>query len=158
MWHIPELPDPDENPLIINALEVYRIAEQKMPEIRSAELDHGEFRKRTPDRQRRAVTTTLPFGQLQFRLFRYPATGGRTWETRSKSPSELPRTLENPCLSYPQEIPIYGAYPFFEQIRDNTSAGVGLGLSIPIFNGWQVNTSIANARICTGKCQPGTSK
>jgi outer membrane protein len=24
---------------------------------------------------------------------------------------------------------------------------VGLGLSIPIFNGWQVNTSIANARI-----------
>jgi outer membrane protein len=41
----------------------------------------------------------------------------------------------------------YGKYPFFEQMRDNTSAGVGLGLSIPIFNGWQVNTSIANARI-----------
>ena len=50
-------------------------------------------------------------------------------------------------LSYPQEVPIYGAYPFFEQIRDNTSVGVGVGLSIPIFNGWQVNTSIANARI-----------
>ncbi len=52
-----------------------------------------------------------------------------------------------PVLSYPQEIPVYGAYPFFEQVRDNTSAGVGLGLSIPIFNGWQVNTSIANARL-----------
>ena len=47
----------------------------------------------------------------------------------------------------PQQIPTYGAYPFFEQMRDNVSAGVGLGLSIPIFNGWQVNTSIANARI-----------
>jgi outer membrane protein len=30
---------------------------------------------------------------------------------------------------------------------DNRYTGVGLGLSIPIFNGWQVNTSIANARI-----------
>jgi outer membrane protein len=50
-------------------------------------------------------------------------------------------------VSYPQEMPVYGAYPFFEQVRDNTSAGIGLGLSIPIFNGWQVNTSIANARI-----------
>ena len=35
---IPELSDPDENPLIINAMEVYRIAEQEMPQIKSAEL------------------------------------------------------------------------------------------------------------------------
>ncbi len=32
-------------------------------------------------------------------------------------------------------------------MRDNTSTGVGLGLSIPIFNGWQVNANIDNARI-----------
>ncbi len=35
---IPVLADPDENPLVINAIEVYRIAEQEMPEIKSAEL------------------------------------------------------------------------------------------------------------------------
>jgi len=47
----------------------------------------------------------------------------------------------------PQEIPEFGAYPFFNQLQDNAAAGVGLGLSIPIFNGWQINTNIANARI-----------
>jgi outer membrane protein len=56
-------------------------------------------------------------------------------------------TLEPVITLNPQQIPTYGKYPFFEQIRDNTSAGVGLGLSVPIFNGWQVNTSISNARI-----------
>ena len=45
-----------------------------------------------------------------------------------------------------QELSL-GGYPFFEQMGDNAAAGVGLGLSIPIFNGWQVNTSIANSRI-----------
>ena len=43
--------------------------------------------------------------------------------------------------------PIYGAYPFFDQVRDNRSSGIGLGLSIPIFNSWTINTNIANARI-----------
>ena len=55
--------------------------------------------------------------------------------------------------SYPIRTPLYGAYPFFDQMRDNRSAGVGLGLSIPIFNGWQVNTSIANARIALESSQ-----
>jgi len=50
-------------------------------------------------------------------------------------------------VSNPQEIPVLGAYPFYDQIRDNRSAGIGLGLSIPIFNSWSINTNIANARI-----------
>ncbi len=34
-----------------------------------------------------------------------------------------------------------------DQIRNNASISVGLALSIPIFNGWQVKTSISNAQI-----------
>ncbi|MFP4556824.1 MAG: TolC family protein [Bacteroidales bacterium] len=37
--------------------------------------------------------------------------------------------------------------PFMEQIRDNTSATIGLSMSIPIFNGWQVQSSISSAKI-----------
>ena len=37
--------------------------------------------------------------------------------------------------------------PFEEQIRNNQSTTFALGLSVPIFNAWQVNTSISNARI-----------
>ncbi|MCK4751785.1 MAG: TolC family protein, partial [Bacteroidales bacterium] len=35
---IPELADPDENPMVVSAIQVYLIAEQEMPQIRSAEL------------------------------------------------------------------------------------------------------------------------
>jgi outer membrane protein len=37
--------------------------------------------------------------------------------------------------------------PFWDQIKDNANTNMGFGLSIPIFNGWQVKTSISNARI-----------
>lgn len=41
----------------------------------------------------------------------------------------------------------YNTRPFNDQIRDNASSSLQFGLTIPIFNGWQVNTAIDNARI-----------
>lgn len=37
--------------------------------------------------------------------------------------------------------------PFWDQIKDNANTTVGFSLSVPIFNGWQVKTSIANSLI-----------
>ena len=42
---------------------------------------------------------------------------------------------------------IYGNYPFGEQFKDNQTWGITLGLTIPIFNGWQVKTGVDNARL-----------
>ncbi len=39
--------------------------------------------------------------------------------------------------------------PFMEQIKQNASYAIGINLSIPIFNSWQVRTSVSNARINT---------
>ncbi|MEA3449086.1 MAG: TolC family protein [Bacteroidota bacterium] len=41
----------------------------------------------------------------------------------------------------------YNTKPFSDQVRDNASTSISLGLSIPIFNGWQVNSSVSNAKI-----------
>lgn len=41
----------------------------------------------------------------------------------------------------------YKTRPFNDQIRDNASASVSLGLTIPIFNGWQTKTAVANSKI-----------
>lgn len=41
----------------------------------------------------------------------------------------------------------YKTKAFSNQIRDNASASVSIGLSIPIFNGWQVKTAVNNAKI-----------
>ena len=38
-------------------------------------------------------------------------------------------------------------YPFREQVKDNINSYLGVGLNIPIFNGWQVQTGIKNARL-----------
>lgn len=47
----------------------------------------------------------------------------------------------------PVEGILYGEYPFSDQVNDNINYGIGLTLSIPVFNGWQVNTGISNSRI-----------
>ena len=140
-----ELADPDEDPLVINALEVYRIAEQEMPEIKSAMLNLESAEKGL------AIAKGRRSPQLYLSAnYNSGYSDIREQVVEMGPPQQIPigETMSGEgVLTYPQEIPIYGAYPFFEQIRDNTSAGIGLGLSIPIFNGWQVNTSIANARI-----------
>lgn len=38
-------------------------------------------------------------------------------------------------------------YSFKDQVNDNLNYGVGFSLSVPIFNGWQVNTGIRNSRL-----------
>lgn len=43
--------------------------------------------------------------------------------------------------------PLLSEDPFMDQIRDNASTSIGLSLSIPIFNGWQVKTAVSNSRI-----------
>ena len=41
----------------------------------------------------------------------------------------------------------YRTKPYSDQLRDNASASLSIGLSIPIFNGWQVKTAVNNAKI-----------
>ena len=142
---IPVLADPDENPLVINALEVYRTAEQEMPEIKSAMLNLESAEKGL------SIAKGGRSPQLSFSAnYNSGYSDVREQVVDVGPPQQIPigETMSGEgVISNPQEFPIYGAYPFFDQIRDNTSAGIGLGLSIPIFNGWSVNTNIANARI-----------
>ncbi len=142
---IPKLEDPDANPIVLNATDVYRTAEQEMPEIRSAELSKESYEKGL------SVAKGGRSPQLYLSAnFNSGYSDIRQQVTGSDDVPGFPIGITDNGVnvtSYPMSQQNYGKYPFFEQMRDNTSAGVGLGLSIPIFNGWQVNTSIANARI-----------
>jgi outer membrane protein len=142
---IPDLPAPDDNSLAINVNEVYRIAEQEMPEIKSAQLATKSAEKglRIAESNRYPQLYLSANYNTGFSDIRQKVT-----EISTLPPVAIGTTQSGDIVSsYPQELPVYGKYPFFEQIRDNISAGVGLGLTIPIFNGWQVNSSIANARL-----------
>lgn len=141
---IPELTDPDDGPILINISEVYKIAEQRMPEIKSAELSKQSSEKGLQ------IAEGNRYPQLYLSANYNTGYSDIRQKVISSAETQVPLGVTaggEQVLSYPTIVPQYGSYPFFEQVRDNTSAGVGLGLTIPIFNGWQVNTSIANARL-----------
>jgi len=142
---IPELADPDENPLVVDAQEVYAIAEDIMPTIKSAMLSLESAERGL------AIAKGGRSPQLYFSAnYNTGYSDIREQVVDVGPPEQIPigETMSGETVvSYPQEIPIYGAYPFLDQVRDNRSSGVGLGLSIPIFNSWTINTNIANARI-----------
>jgi outer membrane protein len=142
---IPELADPDENPLLVDAQKVYSIAEEIMPEIKSAMLSLESAGKGL------AIAKGARSPQLYLSAnYNSGYSDIREQVVEIGPPQQIPigETMSGePVVSYPQEIPVFGAYSFMEQMRDNRSGGIGLGLSIPIFNGWQINSSIANATI-----------
>jgi len=143
---IPDLADPDEDPLLVNAMEVYRVAEQVMPEVKSAVLNLQSAEKGV------AIAKGGRSPQLYLSAnFNTGYSDVREQVVSVSDPVQIPIGVteggETVYSTSPQEIPSFGAYPFFDQMVDNRYTGVGLGLSIPIFNGWMVNTSIANARI-----------
>ena len=142
---IPDLADPDENPLLYEAGEVYAIAEDIMPTIKSAMLSLESAEKGL------AVAKGARSPQLYLSAnYNSGYSDVRQQVVEVGPPEQIPigETMSGePVVSYPQEIPVLGAYPFLEQVQDNRSSGIGLGLSIPIFSGWSINTNIANAKI-----------
>lgn len=143
---IPELEDPADEPMVMNALEVYRIAESELPEIQSAQYAVESAEKgldiakggRSPQ-LRLSANYNSGYSDIREQVEGF----------EESDPFPIGTTVPGgeQVVSLPQSIPVYGKYPFFEQMQDNMSAGVGLGLSIPIFNGWQVSSNVANARI-----------
>ena len=120
---IPELADPDEDPLLFNALEVYRIAETAMPEIKSAELNMESTEQglkiakggRSPQLYVSANYNT-GFSDLREQV------------TSFNEGVSIPIGVTaggEAVVTYPQNIPIYGAYPFFDQIRENLNGRDG---------------------------------
>lgn len=141
---IPELDDPGEDPLVLNAMDVYEYASREMPEIKSAML-----RMESAERSL-SVAKGGRSPQLYMSLNANTGYSDIREETIPGPDVQYPigETASGEAVfSLPTQSFTYGAYPFMDQMRDNMSTGVGLGLAIPIFSGWQINTSVANARI-----------
>jgi len=124
--NIPELEEPEGGAVLNSVDDVYEQAEQTMPQIASAMYGVEASEK-----------------ELEIaRGMRYPSL------SLSGNYNSGYSDIREKVIGTDQfGVPITGAYPFFEQINDNLSVGVGLNLNIPIFNGHQVKTAIANSRI-----------
>ncbi len=129
---VPDLQEPGENQLLVNVMDVFKTSEKIMPQIIGSEYN---------------LQATLKDLDIA-RGMRYP-----TLSLSGNYNTGFSDIREKVVDTDPFGLPIMGKYPFFEQISDNLSIGVGLGLSIPIFNGGQVNASLANARISIENAQ-----
>lgn len=60
---------------------------------------------------------------------------------------EIYRDLNGAPVVIPYQVPTTSTIsPFSEQLNNNLGRFIGIGMSIPIFNGWQTNTAINNAK------------
>jgi outer membrane protein len=110
----------DTTTIITGAVdEIYSLAEELRPEIKSAEM------KLTASEYDLKIANGARSPRLSL---------SHSFSTRY---SDIAIKPSNPLEPY----------TFSEQLNDNINYGFGFSLSIPILNGWQVNKNIANSRL-----------
>jgi outer membrane protein len=112
-----------------NIDEIYNLAAQARPEVKSSEL-------------------RLAASNYDLKI----AKGAR-------SPSISLSHTFGTRYSYINDVE--GLLPFKDQLKNNKSYGLGVSLSLPILNGWQVNKNISNSKLSVENSQyalEGTKK
>lgn len=148
----PELPNPDEEVIAFNAGEVFAIAQENMPEVRSADLRVRSAIK-TVEFNRGAYYPSLSLGVGIFSGY-----------SNQRPRFTLGEGFERKFLGFQDElgtVPVYvyspavvsGAYGFRDQLRDNLGRQVSATLRIPVFNGFQVRNNVQRAKIALNNAQ-----
>lgn len=109
-----------------NVTDIYNTALAIRPEIKSAEMN-------------------LASRELELKI----AQGARSPRiSMNHSVSTMYSNIRKKIVGLdPVEGMLYGDYPFSEQLSDNLNYGFGFTLTLPILNGWQVNTNISASKL-----------
>ncbi len=123
---IPEIENPDSSFVIPSISEVFSDAMNMMPQIKSVEYQ-------------------LKSSELALKI----AKGSRSprLNLSGNFNTNFSDNRKKVLGVDPVDGIIYGDYPFWNQMGDNRNWGIGLGLSIPIFNNWQVEKGVKDAKI-----------
>ncbi|PCJ82429.1 MAG: transporter [Flavobacteriales bacterium] len=140
----PEMEIPTEPKILSTPGQVYDAALGKMPQIKSAEYRLGSNEKqlavakggRSP---RLALSGSYGTG--------YSGNRKEVVDTTGFSFIPLGATASGEEVFFPQYTTITEPRSFGKQLDDNLNQSVGLSLSVPIFNGWAVQTNINKARL-----------
>ncbi|QHT69468.1 TolC family protein [Rhodocytophaga rosea] len=138
-----ELPDPNLDPYQQNTEEIYKIAQQTLPSVQSADLK----------------VKSSEYGVASARGFLYPrlsvGAGFNTYYSDQRNLNILngSRTetigFVNGDAASPvvTQVPnfISEKYSFRDQLKDNLGKYISVNLSIPILNGWQTRTQISRS-------------
>ncbi|MEJ8802321.1 TolC family protein [Pontibacter sp. H249] len=156
---IPDIPEPDENPVIVSGNQVYDVAVQTLPAIRATDL-----RLRSSE-----VGVAVARGAYFPRLSMFAGAGSRYASTsRFVTGTETVINGVTPQIVYldaagTQAQTLYfpnirnriidEKYPYFDQLDGNLSTQVGFSLQVPILNGLQARTNVQRAKISLQNAQ-----
>lgn len=141
----PELPDPDQSGIAASPAQIYDVAQQVMPEIKSADVriksaQRGLSVANGAYYPRLGLSASIFSGYSSARnLF---AVTGTKLETIGFVNGDLNQQVlaQSPILTT-------ATYAFGDQFNDNLGKSVNLNLSIPIFNGFQARYNVSRQRI-----------
>ena len=142
---IPDFSKIGEEDIMTNVNEIYQDALVNLPQISSAEykLKSSESAlavARGAISPRVYISTSYGSGYSDIRK--------RTLLTGDSIAYPIGMTTGGQLVtSFNQPETALADYPLRMQLKDNRSTTVMLGLSIPIFNGWQVKNNISNSKI-----------
>jgi outer membrane protein len=140
---VPDIEDVDNSLLLLPVDTLVKNAVAKLPDYKAAEyaLKASEY------------SLKMANGNRSPRLFLSVSYGTGYSDSRKKtsySPVMVPIgiVLPDSDIVYGMQMQYTESdYPFADQLKDNASTTVSIGLSIPLFNGYQTSTQVKNAKL-----------
>ena len=146
---VPEIPEPDQDPVLVSVDQVYDVASQTQPAIKAAELRVLSAQKGLDLARGGFYPRLTMFGGLNTfyssaRDFRFPEAGALRQTTLGFSDSEGtdPFIIYTPTTTFRRET-----YEYLDQLKDGVGKNFGFSLQVPIFNGLQVRSNVQRAKL-----------
>jgi outer membrane protein len=147
----PDIKDPDEDVIAFDANNVFDVAQQRMPEIKAADLRAQSALVGVRVSQG-ALMPQLSLGG-NFNTAHFNLLTNRIVDPGPEVTSIATVGFVNGDQNLPVTTPITRRQPVIEkytyltQLQDNRGIGVGLNLNFPIFNGFSARNSVLRSKI-----------
>ncbi|MBC5991705.1 TolC family protein [Pontibacter cellulosilyticus] len=146
---VPDIPEPDQDPVLVSLEQVYDVASQTQPAIKAAELRVLSAQKGLELARGGFYPRLSMFGGLNTfyssaRDFRFPESGALRQTTIGFSDSEGtdPFIIYTPTTTFRRET-----YEYLDQLKDGVGKNFGFSLQVPILNGLQVRNNVQRAKL-----------
>lgn len=146
---VPEIPEPDQNPVLVNVNQVYDVALQTLPAIQGADLRVLSAAKAVDVASGAYYPRLSMFAGLNTfyssaRDFRFPEQGELRPTPLGFMDSEgtAPFIVYTPTTTFRRET-----YGYLDQLQDGVGKNFGFSLQVPILNGLQVRSNVQRAKL-----------
>ncbi|MCJ8163577.1 TolC family protein [Pontibacter sp. E15-1] len=146
---VPDIPDPDQNPVVVNGDQVYDVAVQTLPSIQAADLRVLSAAKGIDVAKgayypRLSLFAGLNTFYSSARDFRFPEEGSLQPTSIGFRDSEGtdPFIIYTPSTTFRRET-----YTYLDQLQDGVGKNFGFSLQVPILNGLQARSNVQRAKL-----------